>query len=46
MLFFIKNKMLYFKDNSLNYNNIPDDCRTNNYLENYNGYIKNQLGKE
>ena len=43
--YFIKNKMLYFKDNSLNYNNIPHDCRTTNYLENYNGYIKNQLGK-
>ena len=29
----------------MNYNNIPQYCRTNNFLENYNGYIKMQLGK-
>ena len=43
--YFMENKLAYFKDNSLNYNAIPDDCRTNNYLENYNGFIKSQLGK-
>ena len=43
--YFIKNKLEYFKDLSLDYSRIPNDCRTNNYLENYNGYIKSQLGK-
>ena len=43
--YFIKNKLEYFKDLSLDYSKIPNDCRTNNYLENYNGYIKSQLGK-
>ena len=28
--YFIENKLAYFKDNSLNYSAIPDDCRTNN----------------
>ena len=37
--------MQYFIDNSLNYDIIPEDCRTNNFLENYNGYIKLNLGK-
>ena len=39
------NKLTFFEDQSLNYFRIPKDCRTNNYLENYNGYIKKQLGK-
>ena len=39
--YFYTNKIEFFKDNSLNYNLIPDDCRTNNYL----GFIKRQLGK-
>ena len=42
--YLINNKMQYFIDNSLNYNIIPEDCRTNNFLENYNGYLKNMLG--
>ena len=42
--YFIPNKLEYFKNNSLNYNSIPKECRTNNYLENYNGYIKKRLG--
>lgn len=42
--YFIENKLTYFKDNSLNYSAIPEDCKTNNYLENYNGFIKSQLG--
>ena len=37
--------MLFFKNFSLDYSKIPKDYRTNNYLENYNGYIKSQLGK-
>ena len=43
--YFKVNKYEYFEDLSLDYNRIPIDFRTNNYLENYNGYIKNQLGK-
>ena len=43
--YFIPNKLDYFKDYSLDYSRIPKDCRTNNYLENYNGFIKSQLGK-
>ena len=43
--YFKKQKLEYFKDNSLNYQNIPIDCRTNNFLENYNGYIKSRLGQ-
>ncbi len=30
---------------SLNYNDIPK-CRTNNYIENYNGYLKKTLGRK
>jgi hypothetical protein len=29
----------------LDYQSIPSNCRTNNFLENYNGYIKTHLGK-
>ena len=43
--YFKVNKYEYFEDLSLDYNRIPIDFRTNNYLENYNGYIKKQLGK-
>ena len=38
--------MNYFKDNSLNYNDIPLYFRTNNFLENYNRYIKENLGNK
>ena len=43
--YFKVNKLQYFKDFSLDYSTIPKDCRTNNYLENYNGFIKLKLGK-
>ena len=43
--YFLENKRKYFEDQSLNYNLVPKDCRTNNFLENYNGYIKSKLGK-
>ena len=43
--YFLKYHLVYFQDNSLNYNNIPKDCRSNSFLENYNGYIKQRLGK-
>ena len=39
-------KFKYFADNSLNYDAIPRDYRTNNFIENYNGYIKKKLGKK
>ena len=44
--YFISNKRYLFEDQSLNYNKVPDDCRTNSFLENYNGYIKQKLGKK
>ena len=37
--------MEYFEDKSLNYTKISKDCKSNNYLDNYNGYIKEKLGK-
>ena len=43
--YFLKNKISYFEDNSLNYSLVPRDCRTNSFLENYNGFIKSKLGK-
>ena len=30
--YFLKNKLEYFKDNSLDYCSIPEDCRSNSYL--------------
>ena len=39
-------KMKYFEDNSLNYFDVPKDCRSNSFLENYNGYIKEKLWKK
>ena len=41
----MNNKKKFFEDQSLNYHLIPSDCRTNSFLENYNGYIKSKLGK-
>ena len=32
--YFIFNKRKLFENQSLNYHNIPKDCRTNNFLEN------------
>ena len=43
--YFEKNFEIFFLDKSLDYQSIPSNCRTNNFLENYNGYIKSQLGK-
>jgi len=31
--YFLKNKLEYFKDNSLDYCSIPENCRSNSYLE-------------
>ena len=43
--YFIKYKIKYFNDSSLNYYNLPKDCRTNNPLENYTGFLKRKLGR-
>ena len=43
--YILKNHLDYFKDGSLNYKSIPKDCRSNSFLENYNGYIKQKLDK-
>ena len=44
--YFIKNKKTYFEDSSYNYQIIPYECRSNSALENYNKYLKNNLGKK
>ena len=44
--YFLPSKIKYFEDNSLNYLDVPKDCRSNSFLENYNGYIKEKLGKK
>ena len=44
--YFIKEKYKYFEDNSLNYDLVPINFRTNNFLENYNRYIKFKLGEK
>ena len=43
--YFMEKKLKDFEDNSLYYKKITKECRTNNFLENYNGYIKSCLGK-
>lgn len=44
--YFIENKLRYFTDKSLDFSTITLDCRTNNYIESYNYYLKTQLGKK
>ena len=44
--YFIKNKKDFFKKGDYNYSIIPDDCRSNSFLENYNKYLKQRLGKK
>lgn len=44
--YFIKNKKNFFQNGIYNYALIPQDCRTNSFLENYNNYIKQNLGKK
>ena len=43
--YFIINKKSYFIDGSLDYLRVPKDCRTNNFLENYNGYFRSKFGE-
>ena len=44
--YFVKYKKKYFQDGTYNYSLIPKDCRTNSFLENYNNFIKHNLGKK
>ena len=41
--YFVKNKYIYFKNGNMNYSLIPNDTRSNSYLENYNKFITNWL---
>ena len=43
--YFIKSKYKLFELGCYNYNLLPEDCRSNSYLENYNLYLKKNLGK-
>ena len=43
--YFKINKLPFFIDKSLNYSDIPLDCRTNNYIDIYNRYIKKSSWK-
>ena len=43
--YFIKNKRRYFVSKDFDYYHIPEDSRSNSYLESYNKYIKNNLGE-
>ena len=41
--YYIKYYSEYFKNNEYNYNILPEDCKSNSFLENYNKFIKNKL---
>ena len=43
--YFKNNKLPYFISGDYNYNDLPSDCRSNSYLENYNLYMKQNLGR-
>ena len=43
--YFIKNKRKFFVSKDFDYYHIPNDSRSNSYLESYNKYIKNILGE-
>ena len=44
--YYIKYYSEYFKNNEYNYNILPEDCKSNSFIENYNKYIKNKLGNK
>ena len=44
--YFISYYKEYFISGDYNYNNIPLDCRSNSFLENYNRYLKEKLDKK
>ena len=41
-----ENYIKYFKDNSYYYMKYIDKVRSNSFLENYNGYLKKELGNK
>ena len=45
-IYFIKEKLKNFEDNPLNYEVVPEKFRTNNFLENYNRFIKLKFGEK
>ena len=44
--YFKRYKMEYFINGDYNYSELPIDCRSNSYLENYNLFIKQNLGRK
>ena len=42
--YFIKNKRKYFIEKDYDYYHIPNDIKSNSYLEYYNKFIKKNLG--
>ena len=44
--YFIKYKSHLFESGYYNYNALPIDCKANSYLENYNLFLKKNLGKK
>ena len=44
--YILSSKLKYLEDNSLNYLDVAKDFRNNSFLENYNRYINEKLGKQ
>ena len=44
--YFIQYKLNYFKNGDYDYSKIPEDCKSISFVENYNRYMKNILGKK
>lgn len=44
--YFINIKRIYFLNGAYDYYNIPNDCKSNSFLENYNKYLKEKLGRK
>ena len=44
--YFVKNKIKYFIDDSLNYSKYPKNVRSNSILERYNRHVKEQINKK
>ena len=44
--YFVKNKKELFTNGDYNYSKIPQDCKSNSFLENYNKYLKLLLGRK
>lgn len=44
--YFINTKRIYFLIGNYDYHNIPNDCKSNSFLENYNKYLKEKFGRK